>query len=88
MDDGGAICFGKNSVPPVADGGMERAFDLFWAAPFNDHHMESKSKQHAPDVRLGLRALHAGGAQRYPMRDLIKLKSTVDGMVTRLTSRY
>jgi PRTRC genetic system protein B len=86
--DDGDICFGKNSVPAVADGGMERAFDLFWAAPFNDHHMENRSKQHADDIRVQLRALAAGGAAKYPARDLVKCDLTVDDFVRRLTSQH
>lgn len=82
--DTGEICFGKNNVAAVAEGGMERAFDLFFAAPFNDHHADGRSQQYATDVRLQLRALAERRAAKYPMRDLIKLNRTVDEMVNRL----
>lgn len=85
--DDGQICFGKNSVPAVADGGMERAFDLFFAAPFNGHHMDNRSRRHPDDIRVRLRELAAGGAAKYPMRDLVKRDLTVDDMVRRFTSQ-
>lgn len=85
--DDGQICFGKNRVPAVADGGMERAFDLFFAAPFNDHHMDNRSRQHPDDIRVQLRGLAAGGAAKYPIRDLIKRDLTVDDCVRRFTSQ-
>lgn len=87
VDDDGDICFGRNSVPFVEQDGMQRAFDLFWAAPFNDHHMQNKSREHAHDIRVRLRSLAAQGARSYPMRDLIEHNCTVDDMVRRMSQR-
>lgn len=85
VDESGEICFGSNGVPSVAEGGMEKAHEIFWRAPFNDHHRDKKSKAYPLDVREQLRRLAAEKARRYPARDLVKVEMNVDSMIRRLT---
>lgn len=87
IDTVGAICFGKNTRPSVESGGFEKAWKLFWEAPFNGHHCQRKSRQHGDDIRLQLFALARSKAPSYPSDDLVKGNWTVEAAVKQLTER-
>jgi PRTRC genetic system protein B len=88
IDSHGVICFGQNTRPSVeSGGGFEKAWRLFWEAPFNGHHVQNKSGAHREDVRTQLNALARSKAASYPNDDLVKGAWTLEAAVKALTER-
>jgi PRTRC genetic system protein B len=83
----GLICFGKNSHPEVGKHGAQAAWELFISSPFNSHHSDGKSCKYPRDVISNLSFLHQRKAARYPVRDLVSLRCTIDEAVRRLINR-
>ncbi len=76
VDANGAICFGTNIMSPASARTMGDAWNLFLASPFSNHSVNGKSKAFPDDVRLQLEQLAQAGRRRYPLRDLVPLRST------------
>ena len=73
----GAICFGTTPHSPCSASGIGRSWDGFWSSPFNDHTVQSKSKEVPRDERSQLLKLHGQKAKRYPLKDLISCNKNV-----------
>lgn len=87
VDDSGLICFGKNKHPDVAKGGFEQSWQVFWEAPFNDHNDDKKSLTHPTSIVPKLVELSKSKARKYPVDDLIPMKSTLDAAINRMINR-
>ena len=83
----GLICFGQNAHPDVAErGGFARSWEMFWQAPFTDHHDDHRVRGHE-DVRELLLKLHREKATAFPAAVLLQTDTTLDAAVKRLTER-
>ncbi|MCI0392145.1 MAG: prokaryotic E2 ligase family D protein [Acidobacteria bacterium] len=82
----GLICFGENRHPEVKHGAQE-AWRLFISSPFNSHHADGKSREHPKNIISQLSFLHRRKAVRYPVRDLVSLRCTINEAVRRLVNR-
>lgn len=83
----GAICFGRNTVPPVTPETMPQAWKVFMTSPFNNHLIGDSSKAYPDDVREQLLRLAASGADAYPIDDLVPMRGTVAQVIQRLADR-
>jgi PRTRC genetic system protein B len=83
----GLICFGESRHPEVGKHGAQAAWELFISSPFNSHHSDGKSRKYPGDVISHLSFLHQRKAARYPVRDLVSLRCTIDEAVRRLINR-
>jgi PRTRC genetic system protein B len=86
INENGLICFGNNRYPKVDKDGEQKAWELFISTPFNSHHVDGKSQEYPQNIISQLSSLHHRKAVRYPTRDLISLRCTVDKAVQRLIS--
>jgi hypothetical protein len=68
---GGGICWGTSTAPEVHADNAQRAWELFIQTPFNDHHIDAKSRMFPGDVRQQLRKLSQAKKKAYPVRDLV-----------------
>lgn len=83
----GLICFGSNAHPDVAEkNGYARSWEMFWQAPFTDHHDDHRARGYE-DVRDLLAKLHRERATAFPAGALIQTDTTLDAAVKRLTER-
>lgn len=73
----GAICFGTTPHSPCSALGIGRSWNGFWSSPFNDHTVQSKSKEFPTDVRSQLLKLHGQKTKRYPLKDLVSCNKNV-----------
>ncbi len=71
-NDGG-ICWGGNSMPEVHPDNARKAWDLFIRSPFNNHHIDAKSRMFPGDVREQLKKISESGKKAYPVRDLVQV---------------
>lgn len=81
---GGLICWGANRIPRASATTIEAAFEVFRVSPFNGHQASGKSVAFGDDVRDQLLALAAAKATKYPERDLVPAKTSVDRAVSAL----
>jgi hypothetical protein len=83
---GGGICWGGSTAPEVHPDNALKAWEMFIRSPFNDHHIDAKSRMFPGDVRQQLLKL-SQTKKAYPVRDLIvddgyttTLQRIVDGL--------
>jgi PRTRC genetic system protein B len=82
--DSALICFGENPDPEVRKHGASTAWELFISSPFNEHNANGKSRKYSQNILLQLSSLHERKAARYPLRDLVSVRSTINQEVNRL----
>ena len=60
---------------PTGDYALTKAWEVFFATPFNNHHVDGKSRRrkYRADVRELLLDLEKQQARKYPVKDLVKL---------------
>jgi hypothetical protein len=63
------------------------AWQLFITSAFNSHHADGKSHKYPDNVIFQLYSLSARKASRYPAKDLVSLRSTVNEAVRRIIER-
>jgi PRTRC genetic system protein B len=80
----GLVCFGKNSHPDVRRGGFDKAWLVFWNAPFNDDHSDGKSRAAPDSINKQLIRLSQERKERYPAPDLEPMNLTLDQYVRAL----
>lgn len=78
VDGNGSICFGTNIMPQASARTIGDAWNLFLASPFSNHSINGKSKAFPEDVRVQLEKLAQSGRRRYPLRDLVPLRTTAN----------
>lgn len=83
----GLICFGENRHPEVGKHCAQMAWQLFITSAFNAHHADGKSHKYPDNVIFQLYSLSARKAARYPAKDLVSLRSTVNDAIRRLIER-
>lgn len=83
----GLICFGENRHPEVGKHGAQMAWQLFITSAFNSHHADGKSHAYPQNILFRLYSLSANKAVRYPLKDLVSVRSTVSEAVRRLVER-
>lgn len=83
----GLICFGANQHPEVVRHGNQAAWELFISSAFNSHHADGKSLEYPQNILFRLHSLSTKKAARYPVRDLVSLRCTVNEAVRRLIER-
>ncbi len=72
----GGICWGTaRHQPETGDYALTKAWEVFFATPFNNHHVDGKSRRrkYRADVRKLLLDLEKQQARKYPVKDLVKL---------------
>jgi hypothetical protein len=83
----GNICFGNNRPPVVGKDGEQAAWNLFMSTPFNLHNADGKSAEHPKNIISKLSCLSKRKAVRYPTRDLISQRCTIEQAVQHLINR-
>lgn len=80
----GKICWGRNARPSADAGRARRTWELFFEAPFNADHAESKCVSQKNDVRVLLREL--AGKHEFPASELLvhDRGQTIGGMIDRI----
>ncbi|MFN6475359.1 hypothetical protein [Nostoc sp. DedQUE07] len=87
-DIAGRICFGQNFLPSANPAGIEKAWQIFFAAAFTDHLVDGKSTKNRSDIRTSLLLLK--GKKKYPKGTLIPVfgNYSIDTIITRATRNY
>ena len=78
------ICWGDNTPPEVNIQSAAKTWKLFFDAPFNGHLTGGKSQAYPDDVRRQLLALAVSKRRRYPARDLVETRFTINSLLDAL----
>lgn len=78
--DSGAICWGANDKYPASPQNVQAIWQMYLHSPFNDHHMQQRSRKYPGDVRQMLKERH-GCNRPYPTGDLVSMHISVDRFI-------
>lgn len=83
----GHICWGQNAAPEVDPGQARKAWELFFATPFNTDLSNNKSRSHRDNVTGLLRRLAEERKRAYPVDDLMPVGDSIGSLVARAIER-
>ena len=81
----GSVCWGsvkRPSAAALASNQLDEDWQLFLGSMFSSHSAAGKSKRHPNDIRQQLIDLDKRKARKYPVSDLVPVKSTFGQLLT------
>jgi hypothetical protein len=75
-------CWGTVTVKPTTDNDLTPDWSAFMGSRFGNHSVNGKSVSQPDDIRKLLIDLDKKGCGKYPMRDLVDLKTTFGEMLS------